>query len=361
MIDARPAMGGIARFCASLIGLLETDTDVDLVLYGSAGPPAIARRRSFTRILGAPLGRIRRIARDQIGLPCAARQLAVDLVHSPNYLAPSSLQIPAVVSVHDLSLIDHFELGKTGPMRHYERWLLLRAIKGATQLVASSRSVAEEIARRWNVEGRISWIYPPPPELPTADPSHLPPTAAWAPYCLTVGVLEPRKNLERLIAAYRAVAPHLGVRLLIAGPYGWRQSAVVKSMHAAGDDVEWIGFRSDAELAALYAGAVAVVQYSLQEGYDYPVVEAMSYGTPLVLSDIPVHREIAANAAFYADPLDPESLAEKLSAVVAMSPARRAECAAAAAARLDRIRRLSGASKYAAIYRRALGYDAANG
>jgi alpha-1,3-rhamnosyl/mannosyltransferase len=142
-------------------------------------------------------------------------------------------------------------------------------------------------------------------------------TAADGDYVLSVGTLEPRKNL----AAAQAAARQLGVELRVVGARGW-------------GDVQingWLGPVDDERLAELYRGARCLVYPSLYEGFGIPVLEAMACGTPVVTSAGGATEELAGGAAVLVDPRDPGSIAEGIE----QAAARRDELVAAG---LDRAR-----------------------
>ena len=131
--------------------------------------------------------------------------------------------------------------------------------------------------------------------------------AAEGDYVLTVGTLEPRKNLERVEEAARLA----GSELRVVGARGW----------GGGQAAGWLGRVPDDELARLYRGATCVVYASLYEGFGLPVVEAMACGTPVVTSRGGATEETAGGAAVLVDPYEPAAIA----AGIAQALERRAE------------------------------------
>jgi glycosyltransferase involved in cell wall biosynthesis len=133
--------------------------------------------------------------------------------------------------------------------------------------------------------------------------------AAAGDYVLTDGTLEPRKNLERLVAGFHQANLN-GCRLLIAGMRGWGDVDVT------GDSVSWLGFVPDDELARLYRGARCVAYLSPYEGFGLPLVEAMACGAPVLAADEGSAPEVTGGAAVLVDPLDPDAIAKGLAEAV---------------------------------------------
>ena len=134
------------------------------------------------------------------------------------------------------------------------------------------------------------------------------------PYLLCTGTLEPRKNLPRLIAAFASLPRSLRERfdLVLAGARGWNEAETFAAVHAHAGLVRTLGYVEDADLRALYRRAEAFAFPSLGEGFGLPVLEAMTAGTPVLASDLPVLREVGGDAALYADPHSVEALSAGL-------------------------------------------------
>jgi glycosyltransferase involved in cell wall biosynthesis len=130
------------------------------------------------------------------------------------------------------------------------------------------------------------------------------------PYVLTVATLEPRKNLDTLVAAHRLLGGDLA--LAVAGGSGW---GAQPQLDAQG--VLALGFVDDDELARLYRGAAAFAYPSRFEGFGMPVVEAMASGVPCVVSSHRSLDEASGDAALRADPESPEAFAAALERALA--------------------------------------------
>src|SRR5262249_30009288 len=134
------------------------------------------------------------------------------------------------------------------------------------------------------------------------------------PYVISLGTVEPRKNLAALAEA-GAMAGSAVSRLTVAhlGRKGYRhESVLAEAAPATRGAFRWLGSVPDADAAALVQGASALVFPSVYEGFGLPAVEGMAAGVPVIASDIPVMREICGDAARLVDTTRPSPLAEAI-------------------------------------------------
>ncbi len=139
-------------------------------------------------------------------------------------------------------------------------------------------------------------------------------------FLLTVGTIEPRKNLTRLLGAYLALrAQGVAIPLILVGRRGWRSREFVKKLEDSqlGPSVRILGFVDDVDLPALYAAATVFAYPSLYEGFGFPVLEAMAAGTPVVSSDAASLPEVVGQAGLLVSPYDTNGLAEAIRTVIA--------------------------------------------
>ncbi|HKA02217.1 MAG TPA: glycosyltransferase family 1 protein, partial [Candidatus Solibacter sp.] len=246
------------------------------------------------------------------GLDRELDRLHANVVHGPDFAVPYLSQHPSVMTLHDLSpWMDDRWHHDAGRVRR--RTPILLELGRATMVITPSEAVRKQAIEQFRLEpNRVvaipeaapSWLRPSPgPRLVARPP-------APDPYFLFVGTLEPRKNLDGLLTAWRAVHRKHAIDLVIAG----RRRADAPEI-AEEPGLRLAGEVADAELAALYSGAMAFVYPSLYEGFGLPVLEAMQCGAPVIASS--AVREAAGDAALYAD--NPERIARAMNEV-ASSP-----------------------------------------
>ena len=147
-----------------------------------------------------------------------------------------------------------------------------------------------------------------------------------APFILFVGTLEPRKNLQGLLNAFKLSGLANDYRLVVVGARGWKTDVIFRRLAELGiaDSVFFTGFVSDEELCGLYSSATLLCYPSFDEGFGLPVLEAMACGCPVVASKIPAIEEVAGEVPLYVDPQDDHSIASALKRMVADKPLREA-------------------------------------
>jgi alpha-1,3-rhamnosyl/mannosyltransferase len=291
---------------------------------------------------------------EQFILPRVLHRWGVDGFHSTNYLVPPLLQVPTVVHCYDLTLVDHMETRKQGWMKYYERWVFLSGLHHARHVITPSRTVRRLLLDRFGLHSaNVTAIYPFLEAFPHLSESVRIPPFCRKPFLLTVGTLEPRKNLERLLEAVELSWPTENLPWVLVGPYGWKQAGFLARLRRSRAETYWLGRVDDELLGELYRRATALVQFSRDEGFDYPVAEGLCFGTPLILSDIPIHREIAGDCAGYAPPDDPALLSTQIAATARWSSNRRRSYRSVAKQRASRYLSGSRVETYLEIYRMA--------
>jgi glycosyltransferase involved in cell wall biosynthesis len=176
------------------------------------------------------------------------------------------------------------------------------------------------------------------------------------PYVLTVGTIEPRKNLPFLLAAYDRLVTTWPAApgLVLAGREGWLADDTWRALGrlTARERVTWVEGPTTAELALLYAGARALAFPSRYEGFGLPALEAMACGTPVLATDGSALREVVADGGWLL-PLEEATWADAL-ATIATDDAAHARLATAGQRRAAQFTWESTAAATLAVYRRVL-------
>jgi glycosyltransferase involved in cell wall biosynthesis len=231
-----------------------------------------------------------------------------------------------VVLIHDLIPLEFPEFCSPGGGPRHER-RIIACLNHAWRLITNSQATATALTGFAASRGLALPICVTAPlgiEAAFLDRAGGPTGAA--PYFVCVGTIEPRKNLGFLLALWRRLDERLGEAtppLVLIGRRGWENEAVVDQLERSPSvlrHVHEVAGLGDRQVASLIAGAAALLSPSFAEGYNLPVIEALALGTPVIASDIPVHRELAAGARLI-DPLDGPAWMEAICAAAASRPA----------------------------------------
>lgn len=350
-------LSGIGRYTLELAGQLPLCPGVEEVAYLAGErvqsnfdpaaiqpPPPASRFRQWLKPLlpyKLLLGPYRR--RRARALAAGLHDYRDYLFHSPNFSLPP-VEGRAVATLHDLSVF-HFPQFHPRDRVNYLRDQIAHSIARADHLVTDSAFVRDELLHLFEL----------PVDKVTAvplgvDASFRPRRAAElqavmaryglraGAYLLSVGTIEPRKNLAALLRVYQSLSQELRRQypLVIAGAYGWNSGQVmaqVEQMRGAGELI-YLDYVPEPDLPALYAGAAVFCYLSFYEGFGLPVLEAMASGVPVICARGSALDELCAGCAEQADPYDDkviqESLQKALQDQVWRSEAREAGLARAA-------------------------------
>lgn len=222
-----------------------------------------------------------------------------------------SSDIRAVLTVHDLAWMSH---SNTMPLarRLSQRALLPKSLRRADAITSGSSFTADELKAHFpDTAGKLTVIH-------HASSLGSPSKDARSPhlesdYFLFVGTMEPRKNLPRLLKAYKRYleSAQKPKRLKLVGGIGWGgiHPDQLITDNDLGAHADHVGHCGDEELASLYAGAYALLMPSLYEGFGLPVVEALSFGVPALVSENSAMSEVAAEAGITVNPHSIDSMA----------------------------------------------------
>ncbi len=238
---------------------------------------------------------------------------------SNSYLTIWFLRIPGVPVVYDLAA---FEPTMRPNLRStvIERLTLGHAVRRSAAFVAISQATADALVAHWpqaaarTTVALLGPVSAPRQALTAEEAAALPQPG----FVLAVGTIEPRKNLPRLVAAYRTLAPELQRRhpLVVVGELGWETGETLDALRSLGERCLMLGYVSDTALLELYRRCGVFCYPSLGEGFGLPVLEAMAAGAPVLTSKLSSLPEVGGEAATYVDPLDTAAISAGLERVL---------------------------------------------
>ena len=250
----------------------------------------------------------------------------VDLIHATDHYVPKCAPVPLVATLMDAIPLSHPHWSR-GNHRGLKNALWIRAANWADQIVTISEYSKLELAKWTGISlNKISviplgvdkrWFR----EVPAAEFAQV--RARYAlpeRFFISVGTLQPRKNIEGAILAHRSMplAERQRVPLVIVGRAGWKCEAVLKMIDedTSSGAVRWLQHVPEADLLAVVKSASALVFASLAEGFGLPVLEAFAAQVPVVTSNTTSLPEVTGDAALTVDPLDVAALSAAMSRVI---------------------------------------------
>ena len=333
-IDVTSALaqgGGIGRYTRELIrALASIDTADDLHLFSAhiknsiPLPEPLLTAKNVT-YHAAPLSErwlYRLWYRLRLPAPVQLVTGSLDLFHSPDFvLPPTSGNIPTLLTVHDLSFLHYPETFPDALVDYLNR-VVPWSVNRATHILADSVATKEDLMSLWHIPTeKVTVLYSGVTEQfkPVQDDKKILAVRQKygldeQPYVLAVGTVQPRKNYQMLIRAFRLVAMHQPHDLAFVGRRGWLDEGMKSEVEAQGlkERVRFTGFAADEDLPALYCGASLLAFPSLYEGFGLPVLEAMACGLPCILSDASSLPEVGGAAAVLLPPMNETMWAEAI-------------------------------------------------
>ncbi len=358
-VDGRELGGratGVGRYLANLLRAWDTldetsghefvlyvptETGIDDRAAGAPGTPALpagdGRRLSRLVLEVRPLAGRGGTRWEQIQLAAALHRDRPDVLFSPAYTAPVATRVPVVLTVHDVSFVAHPEWFP--PRTRLRRSVATRvSARRARRILTVSEFSRREIVRLLGVDPEKVQVIPlgfspvggmKRGRSPVTRPDNAGRTVLY------VGSVFNRRHLPELIRAFAVVArAHPGLRLEIVGDnrtYPWQDLQAVAAEAGASEATTIRSYVGEDALAALYSRAAVFAFLSDYEGFGLTPLEALAAGSPIVVGDTPVAREVYGDAAMYVAPGDVASIAAALGRLLADAESRDALLARAPA------------------------------
>lgn len=305
-----------------LRGFAEADRRSDFIAYISEleAEHWIPKRFEVRRVAGNPwtrlgwqLGRLLRTDRP-------------DLIHV-QYTAPLFVSVPIVVTVHDVSFLEHPEYFPAS-RRAQLRLTVARTVQRAARILTVSEFSRASILCAYDVPAEKVRVIPNAanPDFRVigrerAQKAVRESLGFDAPFVFSVGDLQPRKNQIGLIAAFSKLLtahPHLKHHLVLAGKETWFTPKVREAARACGfaSRIHFTGFVSDAELLDLYNACECFAFPSFYEGFGLPILEAMACGRAVACSNTSAMPEVADGAGLFFNPHDIDEIARAMADIL---------------------------------------------
>lgn len=315
-VPARPVGAGVATI--QIARELDRRSEVELHLatrrddadrWGDIAPGATVHAE-------VPDRRPARLVWEQTGAARLAHRIRAELWHGPHYTLPLRLDLPRVVTVHDLTFFEHPEWHERSKVVFFRR-MMAASVHRADAIIA----VSPHTARRLEAV-----LHPTAPVVVAEhgvdhdrfrveeddDLGRLAAHGIRPPYFAFAATLEPRKDVPNLIAAFARIAPtRPELRLVLAGRDGWGADAVRDGAAESGCTTQIMrsGWMPADLLPAFFRQAVAVVYPSLEEGFGLPALEALACGAALITTTGSAMADVVGDAAVLVPPSDPDRLA----------------------------------------------------
>lgn len=254
---------------------------------------------------------------EQVLLPMAVRRVKADLLHCTSNTAPLFPGAPLIVTLHDVICLEKEENGSSKSLyqkfgRVYSRFIVPKAVRRCARLVTVSNYEKERIIEKLSLpETMVEVVH-----NGFGDEFNESAASEDRNYLLFLGATAPKKNTRGTLLAY-SIYLERSTRKLPLRIADLKREYVEEYLREAGKPelighIECTGYVPHSDLPALYGGASAFLYTSFRESFGIPQLEAMACLTPVVVSDRSALPEVAGPGAVYADPYDPESIAEAL-------------------------------------------------
>jgi len=312
---------GVGRYIRNLIreiGKLDSENQYIIYLPESSFDSFVLPSGKWEKRLATPRWHT---LWEQVAMPVLFLKDRLNLIHVPYFNVPVLYPGKFIVTIHDLTIL-HFQTGKATTLPYWLYRLrmagyliiLTLSLRKAAGIIVPSQTTKQEIVDHFHIPGtKIFVTYEGVDEKISAVSRAVSVKNLPYPYFLYVGNAYPHKNLELLVSAFGDfIRKHKerDYRLVLVGKDDFFYSRLKKEVEKEGlqSSVIFYGRAGDEELHGLYTGARALVFPSLMEGFGLPALEALSLGTPVLCSDIPIFHEILKDFPHYVNPYDRNDL-----------------------------------------------------
>lgn len=320
-IEARALSGpaaGVVRYLRGLVPALRCAAPELPILLFTDHPRGARVFPGLPSRVVPPSAELLRWYWDFLALPAAVRRSRAALLHRTK---PAGTPFrrglpPTITTIYDVIPLD-FPETQTLTQRTYWRVQLPLAARSAAHVLTISEASRQRIHERLGVpRDRITVTYPGvDPAFKRAAAEAVAEMRARlgleAPYVLTVGTIEPRKNVDRLLRSFAEASHSIPHTLVVAGRWGWKTGAVRAALRDPRLEgrVRMLGAVAAEHLPTLYSGAEMFVTLSRAEGFGFPALEAMACGAPVIVSNRGSLPETVGEAALVVDSEDRTAVA----------------------------------------------------
>lgn len=333
-IDARfygPRIGGggIGRYVSELItNLQKTNTQHEYFLFlnkNNINECKVTNSRFHKVLVDLPWYSLA----EQIKMPRIIKDSKVDLMHYPHWNIPIFSQVPFIVTIHDLILLEDSKSARSSTKSKIIhgfkyagfRTVLEHAVKNSKKIVTISKYSKSSIMNYFHVDKKkIEVVYNGFTPLIAEKNIELYKLGVYEPYFLYVGNAYPHKNLNTLIHAFAQFSKeYQHVQLVIAGRRDVFSKGLEKearSLNIRTDQIRFIDLPTDDELARLYEGANLLIHPAKIEGFGIPPLESLYYRTPVAVAHSSSLPEVVQEFGNYFDPYDIEKIIEYMEIAV---------------------------------------------
>lgn len=319
------SLTGIGRYTYEIAKSLKTNDMFELyffygyhsqILSTPLDSREIKKIKSF--IIKIPL--LKKIVRKVLNISSVLFSPTYDLYWQPSFIPMSGIKAKkTITSVHDFSFISHKDFHPKERIEYFENNFFQNIYRSDIIITGSHYSKTEILQRLKFSEDKVKVIYHGIDHsiFKIYDRFDLPFTLPKK-FIFSVGSIEPRKNLIGLLKAYNNLSEKIQseYKLVLAGFKGWENKEIMELIAKNRENIHYLGFIDDIELAKVYNLASLFVFPSFYEGFGLPPLEAMACGTPVVSSNLTSMPEVCQDAAIYCDPYDTADIKQKIELVL---------------------------------------------